>query len=84
MSKLYNTFFNNIVGATSDGEKLEFTQDATLLGKYQNRYIVLSELTYQLGTDEFEYQMAYQKLLNIAFPEPYENFRREIFLEKTV
>jgi hypothetical protein len=72
MSKLYNTSFNNIAGNTSDGEKLQFTQDATLLGKYQNKYIILSEPTYQLSTIEFEYQMAYQNnRLVITIPLPY-------------
>jgi hypothetical protein len=74
MSKLYNTFFNNIAGATSDGEKLQFTQDATLLGKYQNQYIILSEPTYQLSTNEFERRLAYTDNLNTikgCIPLPY-------------
>jgi hypothetical protein len=71
MSKLYNTSFNNIAGNTSNGEKLQFTQDATLLGKYQNKYIILSEPTYQLSTIEFERQMAYNKKIDVAIPLPY-------------
>jgi hypothetical protein len=64
MNKIYNTIFNNIAGATSNGNKTQFVEDATLIGRFKNRYMALlsEENPYELGIVEFAYRIAYDTL----------------------
>jgi hypothetical protein len=74
MFRITNTVFNNISSYVNNNQKIQFVQDALILGR-QDRYIFIDENVRQLSLSTFAYivgfsNQTYNTPINLYFDQP--------------